>query len=89
MNNTIMEPKHLYVKPYGFEIPPDITELTGITTEYAFKHGSHLNRVLKEFEEDIKQHNVSFFVSHNVLFDSYIMQNSARRGWTTHHCCYI
>ena len=28
MNNTIMEPKHLYVKPYGFEIPSDITELT-------------------------------------------------------------
>jgi len=84
MNNTIMEPKHLYVKPYGFEIPSKITELTGITTEYAFKHGSHLNCVLKEFEEDIKQHNVTFFVSHNVLFDSYIMQNSAlRRGWTT------
>lgn len=62
----------------------DITELTGITTEYAFKHGSHLECVLKEFEEDIKKHNVTFFVSHNVLFDSYIMQNSAfRRGGTT------
>lgn len=84
MNNTIMEPKHLYVKPNGFEIPSDITELTGITTEYAFKHGSHLECVLKEFEEDIKKHNVTFFVSHNVLFDSYIMQNSAfRRGGTT------
>ena len=84
MNNTIMEPKHLYVKPNDFKIPSNITELTGITNEYAFKHGSHPYSVISEFEEDIKQHNVSFFVSHNVLFDSFIMQNSAlRRGWTT------
>jgi DNA polymerase III epsilon subunit-like protein len=84
MNNTIMEPKHFYVKPSGFEIPAKITNLTGITNEYALEHGSHLNYVLSEFEKDIKNHNVSFFVSHNVLFDSYIMQNSAlRRGWLT------
>jgi len=82
MNNTIMEAKHLYVKPYGFEIPSNITDLTGITNEYAFKHGSHLNSVLNEFEEDIEKHNVSFFVSHNIVFDSYILQNSAlRRDW--------
>ena len=82
MNNTIMEAKHLYVKPNGFEIPSNITDLTKITTEYALEHGSHLRFVLNEFEKDIKKHNVTFFVAHNIVFDSYILQNSAlRRGW--------
>jgi len=78
MNNTIMEPKQLYVKPNRFEIPSNITELTGITNDFVVEHGSPLQCVLKEFEEDIKKHNVSIFVSHNV-YDSYIMKNSAFR----------
>ena len=41
MNNTIMEPKHLYVKPNRFEIPSNITELTGITNDFVVEHGSH------------------------------------------------
>jgi len=84
MNNTIMEPKHLYVKPYDFEIPSNSTKLNGITKEYAFEHGSHLKTVMTEFENDIKNHNVTYFVAHNVLFDAYIVMNTAlRRGWTS------
>ncbi len=81
-NNTLMEPKQLFVKPTGFIIPEDITELTGITNEYAKKNGKCLKNVVTEFENDIKKYKVKHLVSHNVNFDKYILMNSAlRRNW--------
>ena len=80
--NSIMDPKELFVKPYGFTIPEEISELTGITTENANERGRHLNSVVTEFEIDIRKHAVTYFISHNVEFDKKIVMNSAlRRHW--------
>tara|TARA_X000000950_G_scaffold283255_1_gene383689 strand:- start:6641 stop:7636 length:996 start_codon:yes stop_codon:yes gene_type:complete len=80
---TIKEPKHFYIKPYDFEMCYEIEQLTGITNEFLKKNGSLIIDVLDQLLSYIKYYNVSYFVSHNVLFDSYIMMNSAlRRGWS-------
>ena len=80
--NTIMNPKELFVKPYGFTIPEKISALTGITTDNANERGIHLNSVVTEFERDIREHDVTCFISHNVAFDKSIVMNSAlRRHW--------
>lgn len=59
------------IKPEGFEIPEEASNVHGITTEKAFSEGENLDEILKKFSESIKK--VNFVVAHNVSFDEKIV----------------
>lgn len=59
------------VKPNGFVIPKDASNVHGITTEIALKDGKPLNAVIESFLKDLK--GVKYFVGHNVSFDQKVV----------------
>lgn len=59
------------IKPEGFTIPSDISDIHGITTEIALKKGKSLVDVLKQFNLLINQSEI--LVAHNMSFDEKII----------------
>ena len=59
------------IKPEGFRIPVDASNIHGITNERAEKDGVSLQVVLNEFKNIIAQ--VDFLVAHNMSFDEMVM----------------
>ncbi len=55
------------IQPNGFEIPADVVDVHGITTEKALSEGYSLTGVLDKFWNAISQS--EFIVGHNVTFD--------------------
>jgi DNA polymerase III subunit epsilon len=59
------------VKPNGFEIPKDSTNIHGITTKHALEYGLHIEDVLARFEY------FTYFchaiVAHNIEFDNNVI----------------
>ena len=68
--NEISRHKHI-IKPVGFKIPIEATEIHGITTERANAEGSRIETVLDEFSKDVD--NAKSLVAHNIDFDNSIM----------------
>lgn len=60
------EENHI-IRPDGWEIPQEATEVHGITTEYAQEHGKPFEFVWGEFIADCKQ--AKLICGHNVYFD--------------------
>lgn len=59
------------IKPSGFKIPADASNIHGITTEQAQQHGVELLKVLQLFNEQV---NLSHcLVAHNINFDKNII----------------
>lgn len=59
------------IKPNGFTIPNDASQIHGISNERAIRDGVQLESVLKEFETLIGQ--ATFIVAHNISFDEKIV----------------
>ena len=59
------------IKPEGFWIPQETSNIHGITTERANMEGAELKIVLAEFKNLIEQ--ADFLVAHNISFDEKIM----------------
>ena len=59
------------VKPDGFTIPTEASNLHGITTQMALQKGNDLAEVLAEFLNDFKD--ADLIVGHNVEFDKNIV----------------
>lgn len=59
------------IKPEGFRIPIDASNIHGITTERAEKDGTPLQVVLREFQNIMEQSDC--LVAHNISFDEKIM----------------
>ena len=59
------------IKPEGFTIPRDASQIHGISTERAQKEGIALKKVLEEFSRLINES--SFLVAHNISFDEKIV----------------
>ncbi|MBC7749548.1 MAG: 3'-5' exonuclease [Methylotenera sp.] len=59
------------VKPNGYTIPIESSQIHGITTERANREGHSLNAVLEEFYSHIK--NANYLVAHNMAFDEKIV----------------
>ena len=59
------------VRPDGFTIPEETSDIHGITTDRAVKEGVSLVMVLKEFENLVRE--ADFLVAHNMSFDEKIM----------------
>ncbi len=59
------------IKPEGFTIPPDASQVHGITTTRAKRDGVALKKVLREFSMLIDKS--SLLVAHNMAFDKKIV----------------
>jgi DNA polymerase-3 subunit epsilon len=59
------------IKPEGFSIPVDASQIHGITTERAIREGKPLNSVLQQFKSLIDKAEV--LVAHNMSFDEKIV----------------
>lgn len=59
------------IKPVGFTIPFEASNLHGITTNKALSEGKDLRSVIEQFMGELK--NVSYVVGHNVEFDTNIV----------------
>ncbi|MEA3478042.1 MAG: 3'-5' exonuclease [Bacteroidota bacterium] len=70
-SGNILTDSNYIVKPQGFTIPEDATEVHGISTEMAKSEGIDLKTVLIEFSKAISQS--SFLVAHNLNFDEKIV----------------
>lgn len=59
------------IKPEGFTIPTQASNVHGITTEKALAEGLDLSEVMQEFAEEVK--NSKLLVAHNMSFDEKIV----------------
>ena len=59
------------IRPEGFIIPEESSNIHGITYDYAKSHGQVLSEVLSDFEEQCKIS--KHLVAHNINFDSRVM----------------
>ena len=66
-----IESKDYIIKPEGFLIPKESSNVHGITTEQANNDGIALSEVLLEFEEVMSQSNC--LVGHNINFDEKVL----------------
>ena len=67
----VIKQRNYIVKPNGFVIPQDASNIHGITTEYARNYGRDLNFVLCVFFYDLN--NADRIVGHNIDFDQHIV----------------
>ena len=77
-NKTPLITRYYIIKPNGFLIPEESTQIHGITTEYAIMNGICILDVFKQLDEDMK--NVRMRVAHNFLFDKYVMGSEMFRN---------
>ena len=70
-NGVKVDSRDFIVKPEGFEIPVETSDIHGITTERARAEGVSLQLVLNEFNDLVKQSD--FLVAHNISFDEMIV----------------
>ena len=63
--------RNYIIKPEGFTIPPDASQVHGITTTRAKRDGVALKKVLREFSMLIDKS--SLLVAHNMAFDKKIV----------------
>lgn len=68
--NKLYEIDHI-IKPNGFTIPTDASEIHGITTQRAINEGKDLSAVLKEFHGFVNSSD--YLIAHNMSFDEKIM----------------
>lgn len=68
--NHIKEADHI-IKPEGFTIPADASDIHGITTSMALEKGDDLATVINEFLKDFKK--ADYIVGHNIEFDKNIL----------------
>lgn len=69
--------KDFIVKPEGYEIPKECTEIHGISTEMALERGVPLAFAIDNFINDAI--NADKIVAHNIYFDTSIVKANALR----------
>jgi len=68
------------VKPEGFVVPLEATEVHGITHAYAEEHGKPLGWVLDRLKEDVERHGAGLLVAHNLAFDIRVIKSELYRA---------
>jgi len=66
-----LESKDFIIKPEGFSIPKESSDVHGISTEQAYEEGKDLLDVLTEFDKDLR--NSTRLVAHNISFDEKVL----------------
>jgi len=62
-----LERKVRIVKPEGFTIPVEASDIHGITTERALAEGADISEVLADFEQAVQR--ADWLVAHNASYD--------------------
>ncbi len=70
-NGNIFQKENFIIKPSGFEIPREASNIHGITTEIANEKGLILKDVMSSFYKIIKK--CDCVVAHNISFDEKIV----------------
>ena len=65
------------IRPNGWEIPQEATEVHGITTEYALEHGFDFAAVVDMFIQDC--HDAGLLCAHNIHFDTSLIKANILR----------
>ena len=65
------------IKPNGFEIPVDASNIHGISNQYALEVGVHLEYVLLKFEKHCEKS--KYLIAHNINFDSRVLSSEYLR----------
>lgn len=65
------------IRPDGWEIPQEATNVHGITTEYALEHGEALEFVLNQFIGDCRE--AKLICGHNLYFDVSVIKSEYMR----------
>lgn len=77
INGSIIEEHNYLIKPNGFSIPTEATNVHRISTHKALKEGKELQIVLNQFNNCLKS--VDFIVAHNMNFDINIVASEMYR----------
>lgn len=67
----MLEHRNCIIKPEGYTIPADSTEIHGITHERAMKEGADLKEVLTDFQR--LTYRVTHLIAHNISFREKIL----------------
>lgn len=71
--------EHEYIiKPNGYVIPQEVTDIHGISHEYAVEHGVDVELVLRAFFQDAI--GSDFVCAHNIYFDTSIIKANVLRS---------
>lgn len=70
-NGNRIEANDYIIKPIGFIIPKDASNVHRITTERAIKEGTELEEVLCKFNSLVEK--ATYIVAHNISFDEKII----------------
>lgn len=65
--------EYAVIKPVGFRIPVESTRIPRISHEEAVRNGKPIAVTLRRFLKQIREHNVSLLVAHNMKFDRPIL----------------
>jgi DNA polymerase-3 subunit epsilon len=66
------------IKPNGFEIPLEASNVHGITTQYAIENGVNIEVVLLNFEKHCEKS--KYLIAHNINFDSKVIGSEYLRS---------
>ncbi len=70
-NGSILDAQEYIIKPEGYSIPKEASNIHRVTTERAIEEGANLINVLDDFAQLIEE--AEFLVAHNISFDEKIV----------------
>ena len=77
-NGEIIEKGDFIIKPEGYTIPTESSQIHGISTEKAMQEGHFIKEVLKSFQDLVN--NSEYLVAHNMSFDEKIVGSEFLRN---------
>lgn len=78
-NGKLILKNEKIVKPKGFVIPKEASNIHGITTEYALTNGDDISTILSQFEEQCQKS--KYLIAHNIKFDSKVIGSEFLRNF--------
>lgn len=78
VNGSIIEQNNYIIKPNGYSIPEDATEIHKISTQKALQYGHELDFVLNQFNDCVNKSDI--IVAHNLSFDLNVIASEMFRS---------
>ncbi len=71
-NKIVTVNDHIIRLPAGLDVPPDSSDIHGITTEKMREEGQDIRAILVSFREDLRK--AKYIVAHNLKFDKSMIE---------------